>query len=287
MRGYTTQDVARMLSLSQGQVRSLARAGLLEPRRGRQGEHRFSFQDLVLLRTAKELTAAHIPPRQIRHALQRLREQLPSGRPLTAVQIAAEGDRVIVRDGSTIWNPESGQALFDFEVSELAEQVAPLAERNAAAARDTADEMTSEDWYELACDLELGSIDEARDAYRRALELDPDNVHARVNLGRLLHEAGHLEAAQAHYRIALTSNPSDPTAAFNLGVALEDLDHVEDAIRAYAIATACDPEMADGHFNLARLYEKTGDHPAALRHLSAYRQLTRRAAAPQESGSST
>src|SRR5439155_1573228 len=102
------------------------RAGLLAPERGPRGELLFTFQDMVLLQTAKGLLSAHIAPRKIRGALQRLKEQLPSDRPLTGLRIAADGDSILVRDGERVWNVESGQVLFDFEVDELARKIAPL-----------------------------------------------------------------------------------------------------------------------------------------------------------------
>ena len=83
--------------MSVGLVRSYARAGFLEPDRGSRGEYRFSFQDLVLLRTAKGLMAARIAPRKVRRALVKLKRQLPTGRPLSGVQIIAEGERIVVR----------------------------------------------------------------------------------------------------------------------------------------------------------------------------------------------
>src|SRR5437899_3444176 len=107
MGGYGAREVAKMLGLSLGQVRAYVRAGFLDPERGPRGELRFTFQDLILLRTAKELTAAKIAPRRVRRALKRLREQLPSGQPLTGVNIAAEGNRIVVHDGRAKWNPES------------------------------------------------------------------------------------------------------------------------------------------------------------------------------------
>ena len=61
MKVYTAKSVARLLDLSVQQVRSYARAGFLQPDRGPRGEYRFSFQDLVMLRTAKGLMAARIP----------------------------------------------------------------------------------------------------------------------------------------------------------------------------------------------------------------------------------
>jgi len=273
MRGYTARDVAKLLGLSVGRVRSYARAGFLEARRGRRGEYRFSFQDLVLLRTAKGLIAARIPPRKVRSALRKLKEQLPHGRPLTAVQISAEGDRIVVREGKTVWNPESGQTQFDFDVGELARKVAPLARRAAEEARRTEEGMTADDWHELGCELEAGEPVQARDAYRRALEIEPGHADARLNLGRLLHEAGQVNAAEANYRMALAVRPGDATAAFNLGVSLEDLGRTAEALTGYQTAIANDPEFADAYYNAARLLEKAGNQESALRHLKIYRKL--------------
>jgi len=274
MSGYTARDVAKMLGLSVGQVRSYVRAGFLKPERGRRGEFRFAFQDIVLLRTAAELVAARIPPHKVRHALRGLREQLPRGRSLSGVRITAEGNRVVVTDGEARWLPESGQGLFNFEVAELAQKAAPLARQAAATARRANPEPDADEWYELGCELELSSSpDEARDAYRRAIELAPGHAEAHMNLGRLLHEAGRTEAAEAHYRLALEARPQDGTAAFNLGVALEDLGRNEDAVQAYERALASDPACADAHYNLGCLLEKMGRRTAALRHLKSYRRL--------------
>ncbi|MBI3932537.1 MAG: tetratricopeptide repeat protein [Acidobacteria bacterium] len=273
--GLTVRDAAKLLGLTTALVRAYVRAGFLEPTRGPRGEHRFSLQDLVLLRTAKEISA-HVPARRVRRALARLRAQLPSGRPLTGVRITAVGEDVVVRDGSAAWEPESGQGVLDFDVAELADKVAPLVRRAAAAARDAEDDLTAEEWFQVAFDLEPHEPDQARDAYRRALELDPDHVDAHVNLGRLLHEAGHAEAAATHYRAALTLRPKDATAAFNLGVALEDLGRTSAAAAAYERALAADASSADAHFNLARLLERAGRKAAAIRHLEAYRRLVRR-----------
>jgi len=271
MGGYGVHDVSKMLGLSASQVRSYVRAGFLRPARGPRGALRFSFQDLVVLRTAQGLVAARIPPRRVRRALRRLREQLPQGLPLTGVHIAAEGDRIVVRDGGARWQPESGQVLFDFGVAEIVEKAAPfVAGLQPAGARS----LDADDWYEWGCDLEETTPDQAREAYRRALELDPRHAGALVNLGRLLHAAGAPGVAEAHYRTALDVHPDDETAAFNLGVVLEDLGRPEEAVAAYEHATRLDPSCADAHYNVALLYERTGQTAAAVRHFKAYRKLT-------------
>src|SRR5438874_13655866 len=123
MSGYRAREVAKMLGLSVSQVRAFVRAGFLDPERGPRRELRFSFQDLVLLRTAQGLVSARIAPRRVRSALRKLKEQLPGGRPLRGVHIRAEGDRIVVGDGRAPWSPESGQVPFDFRPRELVDKV--------------------------------------------------------------------------------------------------------------------------------------------------------------------
>lgn len=272
MKGYGAREVAEMLGLSVGQVRAWARAGFVRPERGARGELRFTFQDLVLLRSAAGLVAARIAPRRVKRALSALRAQLPDDQPLTGVRVRAEGNRILVGDGGATWQPESGQVLFDFGVGEIAQAVAELPERRAD---EEGRELTADDWYEWGYNLEEAAPVESILAYRRALELDPAHADARVNLGRLLHESGHPNEAADEYRRALAEHPDDVTAAFNLGVALDDLGRRREAALAYQRAVDIDPGCKDAHWNLARLYEASGDRARALRHLAAYRMLDR------------
>lgn len=270
MWGYRTGEVARMLGIPVSRVRSFARAGFVRSRRGRRGELRFSFEDLVLLRAASGLIRARVPPRRVRAALAGLRRQLPEGRGLAGVSIAADGDRVVVRERGSLWRPESGQTLFDFEVRDLAEKVAPLLRRPAGTRA-----LGAADWYEWGCDLDDGAPEQAGDAYRRALALDPAHPGANLNLGRLLHQAGHAQAAEAHYRRALEARPGDAVALFDLGVALEDRGRLAEALASYRQALEAEPGLADAHHNAARLCERLGFRAEALRHLAALRRLGR------------
>jgi tetratricopeptide (TPR) repeat protein len=272
MTGYTTRDVAELLGLSPSRVRAWVRSGILSPERGARDEFRFSFRDLVLLKAVRELLDADISPVKIRRSLESLRDELPRGRPLTSVRIQADGERVLVRDDSTVWDPQSRQFQIDFEVADLAERVAPIA-RRAAEERIRAGDLDADDWYDLGVDLELVAPVEAANAYSRVLELDPGHVEAHLNLGRLVHEAGDTLAAAEHYRRALKAAPDSAIAAFNLGVALEDLGEEETAIDLYSRAIRFDPRHAEAHYNLARLYERAGRSDQALRHLSDYRRL--------------
>ncbi|HUG41823.1 MAG TPA: tetratricopeptide repeat protein [Longimicrobiales bacterium] len=274
MRGYTTRDVETLVGLTMRQAQEYGRSGILDPGRDPAGQYLFSFQDLVLLRTAKALLDARVPQGRILRSLRTLKGQLPTGRSLTEVRIAAEGDDVVVYDEGRSWEPDSGQLRFTFEVAELAARVEPLARRaveQIGPAGESADE-----WLELALQLEVQAPVQARRAYARALELRPDHPEALVNLGRLLQEDGELEEAARLYARALEASGGDkPTAAYNLGIALEDLGRDGDAAAAYRRALQADSTFADAHFNLSRILERQGDKVSALRHLKSYRALTR------------
>src|SRR3954464_13780140 len=103
-----------MLGLAPRRLRAYLRAGLLSAERNENGRLQFSFRDLLLLRTAEGLVAERIPPRRVLRALRKLRERVPDARPLTELQLGADGDRVVVRDGVSRWHAESGQVLLAF-----------------------------------------------------------------------------------------------------------------------------------------------------------------------------
>lgn len=272
--GYATRDVAALLGLSVSQVRSYIRDGFLSPAQGPRGEYRFSFQDLILLRTAKGLLAAKVPRRRIRIALQKLRQQLPDGRPLTGVRITAQCHQVVVRDGHELWDPASGQILLDFDVAELQREAATLTPSARPRAKARKEPSSAETWFLEGLELEEDDPDRAADAYRRALDLDSDMPEAWMNLGRLLHEQGNLSEAERCYRRAVDLQPEEPVAIFDLGVALQDQERLDEAAVAYEQALTLDSTFADAHFNLAAVCEALGDRQAALRHLKSYRALT-------------
>ncbi len=270
---YSLEQVGALLGLSPAQLRGYVRAGLLEPEHDPDGALRFSFRDLVFLRVVKDLARARIPARRMRHALRRLRERLPADRPLSGLRLGAQAGQLVVRENDRLWSPESGQFLFDFEREAPGVEPIALAARRRAEATAMA-ATTAEGWYVLGSEVEDADPDEARRAYRRALEIDPSHAGAHVNLGCLEHEAGHLTAAERHYRAALEARAGDDVAAFNLGVVLEDLGRLDEARAWYERALTADPSCADAHYNLARLHDRLGDPAAALRHLKHYRRLT-------------
>ena len=280
MHRYGVRDVERLLRLPRSTIRALIAAGFVSPTRGPRSAWRFSFQDLIVLRKAQALAEANVPHRRITRSVKELRRHLPEAMPLSGLSISAVADKVVVREGASRWQVESGQYLLEFDgnpadgsLSVIERGRQPLPEEpSAPPARHAQDDAQS--WFERAAALEKGDPDAAVAAYERAIAADPALLDARINLGRLLHELGRLARAEQAYRDALVGCGSDSVLLYNLGVLLEDLKRPTEALKAYQAALALDARFADCHYNLALLYETLGRRKEAIQHMARYRALT-------------
>ena len=279
MTDFSTHEVAKILGLPDSKIRSCARAALLAPVRGPGGRLRWSFQDLLLLKTTRGLLEARVPPRRIRRMLASLRRQLPDDQALSSVSIYADGRRAIAWDGTARWQPDSGQFLFGFDARAVAIPDAPSTTRPVAATPPPQPTRSAKEWFDLACELDPASPDEACHAYEQALALDPGLADAHVNLGRLLHAGGDAARAERHYRAAIHHAPSDAIAHFNLAGLLEETGRATDAVAVYHQALAAEPDFADAHYNLGLLLDALGRRPAAMTHLRTARRLYARRSA--------
>ena len=275
MATYTLRDVQSMLGMSRATVSSLIAAGFVTPARGLRREYRFSFQDVVLLRTARSLQQAALPARRILRSLRRLRQTLPGELPLAGLRITAVGSDVAVREGGAQWNVESGQLLFDFDVTGGGDTVRILnrSAAPAAAASDRTPASGPDAWFAQAVALEPRDPAAAEAAYRRAAAESLGCADAALNLGVMLCEAGRAADAVAVYRDALTHCPAEPLLHFNLAVALEDLDQPTEALAGYESCLRMAPDFSDAHYNAGRLAELLGQSSRAIRHYNAYRRL--------------
>jgi tetratricopeptide (TPR) repeat protein len=269
METYTLRGIQSMLGVSRGVISGLIAAGFVKPSRGRRREYRFTFQDVVLLRTAYSLQQANIGPRKILRSLQRLAATLPDELPLTGLRISAVGSEIAVRRGDAQWHVESGQMLLDFEVKPARGAVTLRAHEPQAEAAAPAE------WFERAVALESTDRAQAEAAYRRAIDAAPGHVDACLNLGVMLCDDGRCGEAVALYRRALRRCPDEALLHYNLAVALEDQGRHDDALAAYEASLKLAPKLADAHYNAARLHEMLGHSKDAIRHYSEYRRLQR------------
>jgi tetratricopeptide (TPR) repeat protein len=290
MQEFDAKDLKRLFGIPASHVRSLIRAGHISPAKkaGKSGKLAYSFQDLIVLRTLGSLRAAKIPTKRINRTLREIRSSLPGKLPLSGLSIVAVGDRIVVREGNSLRESETGQYTLALEVIDqdgallmidkrpdaeaeaaLDDLRAPASAPPADAGSDPAEDAAAH--FERALDLEESDEAAARSSYEACLALDERHVEARVNLGRLLHLKGRLREAERVYRGIDTA---EALLSFNLAVLLEDLGREAEAAAAYREALAQDPGLPEAHFNLARLHEQAKRPKDALRHLLAYRRLT-------------
>lgn len=239
MQVYGVREVQKLLHLPLSTIRTLVHAGFVAPARGPRNAWRFSFQDLIVLRTAQALADAKIPARRIARSMKELRRHLPSSMPLSGLKIAAEADRVVVREGTGRWQADSGQYVLEFGGSPADGTLTMLQHPSPAP-----------------------------EPFK-----DAGDFIAR---GRALHEARQLDEAERIYRRGIETCGDDAVLLFNLGVLLEDLGRKPDAVMAYQRALSTDAQFADGHYNLALLYEELGKGKDAIRHMAQYRRLMKR-----------
>jgi tetratricopeptide (TPR) repeat protein len=270
---YGVRDVERLLRLSRGTIRALIGAGFVSPTRGARGAWQFSFQDLIVLRTAKALSDARVPARRITKSMKELRRHLPEEMPLSGLGICAVADRVVVREGGSRWQAESGQYLLEFDGNPADGSLSVIERREEGAAAEAATPARAAEWFAQGLALERGDVESALAAYERAIAADPAFRDAHVNLGRLLHEAKRSAHAERVYRDAIARWGDDAVLRYNLGVLLDDLDRLPEAASAYEAALRIDPTFADCHYNLALLCERLARPKDAIRHLARYRAL--------------
>ena len=267
---YTLRSIEEMLGLGRSAIASLISAGFVSPTRGARNEYRFTFQDVVLLRTAHHLKIAKIPPRRLLRSLRQLRAKLPAEMPLTGLRIRAVGNDVAVRNGDAQWESDSGQLLMDFEVASSQGTVSFLQRAPLPGATLP---RTADAWFSQGEALEGEDRAGAEAAYREALTAAPEHADAALNLGAMLCEAGRCAEAVDLYDRAVALSPDEPLLHFNRAIALEDQHRIREALASYERCLRLAPDLADAHYNAARLHEKLGEEQGALRHYSAYRRL--------------
>jgi tetratricopeptide (TPR) repeat protein len=282
MHEFDSKDLKRLFGIPASQVRALIRAGHIHPLK-KAGRLSYSFQDLIVLRTAGSLRAAKIPAQRINRTLREIRESLPGALPLSGLSIVAVGDRIMVREGQALREGDTGQYSLDLEVIDRGGDLLVIDKRAAtgaamspvsgaaAGAGAMGVAVAADEAFDKALELEDSDPAAARAAYEACLAADEHHLEARLNLGRLLHLDGRLEEAEKIYR---STQSGEAILSFNLAVLLEDFERESEAMAEYRHALALDPGLADAHFNLARLHERAGHPKEALRHLLAYRRLT-------------
>ena len=280
---YSYAGAAKILGVPESKLRYWAQVGFVGPSARRAGKPHYSFQDLVSVKAAKELTDRGFKAAEIRKAIDEVRATLPHvDRPLDRMRVAFDGSKLVVVDEGSAFE-STGQRLFDFGLAELARQSdftpsasigSPVALGDPTDARGT--KRQAYDWFVEGTRAELGGEEgeaRAEKCYREALALDAGLAAARTNLGSLAYRRGDVAAAREAFEAALALDPDQPEARFNLANLVLENGDLELAVAELRRVLQTAPDFADAHYNLAVALERLGGRAAARAHLEHYLSL--------------
>ena len=266
---YTLGDVARICGVSRRRLRYWERTALVGSPFPEDDKTAFDFRTLVSVRTIVGLLERGVPLRRIRSSVEAVKARIPELEPLPVLRTWGSSERIVLRHQGVLMEP-GGQLVLDLS-REVEGAVEPLGDRGAGErARRTALA-----WFERGCELdtERATYDAAVDAYRKAIESDPEFADAHCNLGSVYFNQDRRGRARACFERAVELDPGHVEANLNLGTLREEEGADEAALSHYRAALEADSCYPDTHVSLALVYEKLRLPRTALAHWRRYLQL--------------
>ncbi len=123
-KGFSRQQVANITGLSARQLNYWRRTGVIEPSSTTQGGHaRYSFTDLIALKTVKQLLEQGVSLQKVRKSILALLQYLPmQQQPFSELKVIATGDVVLVFHQGVAMDALTGQEWI-MEVAELEKEI--------------------------------------------------------------------------------------------------------------------------------------------------------------------
>ena len=250
-RHYGQRDILVMYpALREDHLRYLQKWGFIRPAFKNNADTFFAFSDLTLLRQVHTEVNQGVPFRGVLRDLQASR---------------------------------SGQLTFDFRIDAQPARILALKPKSPPPTSGGIADLvngrpltTAEQYFLMGSLLDDGTperLEEAAQAYRRALEEDSELVAAIINLANIRYARDELAEAQALYERAILLDPTYFEAHFNLGNIHHDHARYVEAERCYIEALALNAEYPDAHFYLAVTLEKMGRSADARPHWRDYQAL--------------
>ncbi len=120
---------------------------------------------------------------------------------------------------------------------------------------------------------EIGDDHSAYETYQRLINVNPDYEKVYNNLGLLFYQRGQYGEALEAFQKALTINPKNLESYLNLGVIYKKQGQWEKAVSSYQKALSINPLHKETHYNIGLLYEQRGEIELAVGHYQKFIQL--------------
>lgn len=265
-RLYTPAMLTRLLDVPTGLIRRWERLGLLTPVKKTGRLPYFGFREVTRVRKLLDLLGDGVPRERLEQSLRQLAGLDGFDDAVEQLDLIADGGRIFARDGYGLFQPNSGQRLFDFQSSgDLEDDGQPLLFPVPPSPRSEAD------WHDRGLEfLDAGQTAEAIDAFRAAIRLNPSAPELHFVLGEALYHAGELGAALERYRVATEWDDEYVEAWTQLGCLHVERGELPSARAALEKALEHFPDHSDAHYHLAGVFEDLRDSESASLHLEAF-----------------
>ncbi len=121
-----------------------------------------------------------------------------------------------------------------------------------------------------------GTEDDAMDAYRQELQIDPSNALAAYELGEILRKRSQLTEARGFFEQAVSHRPEFGLGRIGLGRVLRELEEPLQARPHLEAAVRIAPDNEVARYQLALVYRALGELAAAEREMQAFQRLQRK-----------
>ncbi len=238
---------------------------------------RFSFQDLIVLRTAQALADAHVPQRRITRSVRELRRHLPESMPLSGLAIGAVADRVVVREGRSAL--AGGLGPVPARVRGRSRRRLAHRDRARRARAACPGAWSARDWFDRGARARSEGCRGGDAGVPQAIEADAANLDARINLGWLLHEAKRLPDADASIRTRCRRAVKMPSCSSTSACCSRTWRASPKRSARIAPRSRATRAWPTATTTWRCSTERLGKSKDAIRHMSQYRRLTRPGAA--------
>lgn len=111
---------------------------------------------------------------------------------------------------------------------------------------------------------------EAEEAFKKAVELNPEYVAARINLLKLLYKNGKAKEAYEHGKKLFSKNLPYPDVYYTLAKILVELKKYDKALVNAKKALTISPSIKKAHLIIARIYEDQGKNSLAIQEINIF-----------------
>ena len=271
-RLYSPAMLAELVEAPLAAVRRWERRELLLPT---SHVNRLAFYDFEEARIAQQLAdllKALGSLAAVDAIVDRLAEAFPeSHRPIADFPLVIEGGEVLLRSGDTL-SETTGQRRLDFESDESSDDHfddAPAVLQMPEVRFHEPVTLRERAWLHA----EEGRIADAIESWRLALLESAPSADDHFVLAEWLYADSQQAAARERYYAALELDPDHLEARVNLGCVLADLGELELAAASVQGAIDQHESYPDAHFHLARIHHLQGDSAAARPHWKRFLDL--------------